>query len=173
LGNGNDASGKIDCVPNIEEKYISFSKSIYEDENGKKKFKYKIRFIDSFKFMSTSLDKLANILSACAQTKRDENQFKHTRQTFGDEQCEHLMRKGDYSYDYVDCLDKLDEKQLPPKEALYSKLSGCHISNEDYEHAQNVWKHFSIQTMKDYHNLYLKTDVLLLAEMFENFRDIA
>jgi len=84
--------------------------------------------------MSTSLDKLVNNLSPCVQTKRDENQFKHTRQTFGDEQCEFLTRKGVYSYDYVDCLDKLDEKQ-PPKEALYSKMSGCHISNEDYEHA--------------------------------------
>jgi len=51
--------GNIDCIPNMEEKYISFSKSI-QDEEGK--LKYKLRFLDSFKFMTSSLDKLVNNL---------------------------------------------------------------------------------------------------------------
>ena len=68
--------GNIDCIPNNEKKYISFSKSINDyDENGTKKFKYKIRFIDSFMFMSTSLDKLVNNLSATVES----NQFNHVK----------------------------------------------------------------------------------------------
>ena len=119
--------GNSDCILNNEEKYISFSRSIYDDE---KKFKYKIRFIDSYKFMDSNLDKLAN--------NQNENQFKHIRQTFNDEQCRLSTRKGVYPYDYIDCLDKLDEKQLPPK-AFYSRLYDSDITDEDYEHAQNVW----------------------------------
>jgi len=152
--------GNSDCILNNEEKYISFSRSIYGDE---KKFKYKIRFIDSYKFMDSNLDKLAN--------NQNENQFKHIRQTFNDEQCRLSTRKGVYPYDYIDCLDKLDEKQLPPK-AFYSRLYDSDITDEDYEHAQNVWKRFDIQTMRDYHNLCLKTDVLLLSDVFEGFRTV-
>jgi len=51
-------------------------------------------------------------------------------------------------------------------------LNGCDISNEDYEYTQNVWKHLEMQKFKEYHDLYLKTDVLLLADVFENFQDI-
>ena len=115
--------------------------------------------------MWTSLDKLVKNFN--------ENQFKHTRQIFGasGEDCELLLRKGVYSYDCVDCRDK---KQLPPKEACYSKLNDSEISDEDYEHAQKVWKYVDMKTMRyfNYHNLYLKTNVLLLADVFENFRDL-
>ena len=62
-------------------------------------------------------------------------------------------------------------KQLPPKEAFYSKLNDDHISNEDYEHAQKVWEAFDCKILKDYHDLYLKSDVILLADVFETFRD--
>ena len=55
--------------------------------------------------------------------------------------------------------DKLDETQLPPKEAFFSKLTNEHISDADYERAQNIWNHFEIKTMGEYHDLYLKTDV--------------
>ena len=82
------------------------------------------------------------------------------------------MRKGVYPYDYVDNLDRLSETQLPPKEAFYSRLNKSHISDEDYSHAQKVWKDFSCKTMRDYHDLYLKSDVLLLADVFETFRDV-
>ena len=83
-----------------------------------------------------------------------------------------LKRKGVYPYDYVDRLDRLSETQLPPKEAFYSRLSGDNISDEDYEHAQNVWEAFDCKTIKDYHDLYLKSDVILLADVFETFRDL-
>ena len=83
-----------------------------------------------------------------------------------------LARKGVYPYEYMDSLEKLKETALPPKEAFYSRLNDGSISDEDYAHAQNVWKTFKMKYFKDYHKLYNKVDVLLLADVFENFRNI-
>ena len=58
----------------------------------------------------------------------------------------------------MDSFEKMDEAQLPPKEAFYSKLTDSNISDEDYEHAQNVWRNFNIRTMRDSHNLYAEYD---------------
>jgi len=66
----------------------------------------------------------------------------------------------------------LNETQLPLKTAFYSKLNETEISDEDYEHAQTVWKEFECKTIRDYHDLYNVSDVLLLADIFENFRDV-
>ena len=82
-----------------------------------------------------------------------------------------MTRKGVYPYDYMDGIEKFSE-QLPPQKEFYSKLNDCGISDEDYEHAQKIWKEFEIQNMGEYHDLYLKTDVLLLADVFEEFRKI-
>ena len=81
-----------------------------------------------------------------------------------------LTRKGCYPYDYVSPIDILKETKLPSKEAFYSKLYDEEISEEDYQHAINVWNTFKCQTLQDYQDLYLKSDVLLLADVFENFR---
>ena len=72
----------------------------------------------------------------------------------------------------MDTPEKLKETQLPPKEAFYSGLNDEGISDKNYEHAQEVWKTFEIKNLEDYHNLYNRVDVLLLADVFENFRDI-
>ena len=75
-----------------------------------------------------------------------------------------LKRKGVYPYDYMDCFEKLSETTLPPIERFYSDLQLYNCT-----HAQKVWETFEMETLQDYHDLYLKTDVLLLADVFENF----
>ena len=72
----------------------------------------------------------------------------------------------------MDSLERFKENKLPPKEAFYSRLTGEGISNEDYERVKKVWKVFGMKTLQDYHDLYNVTDVLLLADVFENFRNI-
>ena len=86
------------------------------------------------------------------------------------ENTELLTRKGVFPYDYVSSLEKLDEHQLPPKKEFYSKLNDEDISDEDYQHALNVFQKFNCKSIRDYHDLYLKSDVLLLSDVFENFR---
>ena len=85
-------------------------------------------------------------------------QGKHLR-----DDCKLLLQKGVFPCDWFDSFEKLSEKQLPPQEAFHSKLNGCDITDEDYEHAKKVWKHFRMKRFCEYHDLYLKTDVLLLA----------
>ena len=123
--------------------------------------KFEIRFIDSFKFLQTSL---ANIVSNL-QPSDFSNLQKNVKNN-----SSLLTRKGLYPYNYVTSIDKLKETKLPPKEAFYSKLYNEEISDEDYQHAHNVWNTFNCQNLQDYHDLYLKSDVLLLADVFENFR---
>ena len=69
-------------------------------------------------------------------------------------------------------MKKLDETSIPPKEAFYFKLTGEGITDEDNQHAETVWKEFDIESMWNYHNLYHLSDVLLSADIFENFRNI-
>ena len=65
----------------------------------------------------------------------------------------------------------LNETSLPPKKAFYSKLNLEDITDKDYNHAQNVWKVFGINNLGEYHDLYVQCDTLLLADIFEKFRD--
>ena len=82
-----------------------------------------------------------------------------------------LSRKGIYPYKCMDSPKKLKETHLPPKEVFYSRLNDEGISDENYAHAQKVWKMFEMKNLEDYHNLY-RVDVLLLSDIFENFRNI-
>ena len=81
-----------------------------------------------------------------------------------------MKQNGVYPYDYMDCFNKFNDTQLPSKEDFYSILSDEHISDEDYKHAENVWNTFNLTSMGEYHDLYLKSDILLLADVFESFR---
>ena len=163
-------SEKIKCIPCNEEKYISFSREVivgeyFSLEKGKKvPVKRELRFIDSFRFMASSLDTLSKNLS--------KQQCKNIGSKYSGKKLDLLLRKGVYPYDYVSSLERLDETKLPPKEAFYSKLNDCGISDEDYKHAHTVWNEFGCKTFRDYHNLYNVSDVLLLADVFENFRDV-
>ena len=161
--------GNIDCIPNNEEKYISFTKNIEVGWylNKKKDFlpvNWKIRFIDSFKFMSTSLDRLVGNLP--------EEAFTNLEKYYTSDKLTLVKRKGVYPYEYMDSLERFEETKLPPKEAFYSNLKNEGISDEDYTHAKKVWDVFKMEHLQDYHNLYNETDVLLLADVFENFRNL-
>ena len=86
------------------------------------------------------------------------------------DQFQLLLRKGVYPYDFVSSSAIFNETSLPPKYELYNKLSDTDVSDTDYEHAQTVWNMFQMTDFGQYHDLYLKTDVILLADVFENFR---
>jgi len=86
------------------------------------------------------------------------------------EQFKLLLRKGVYPYEYMDEPERMDESNLPPQDKFFSRLTDSDISDEDYKHAQTVWTKFAMSTMRDYHDLYLKSDVILLADVFEEFR---
>ena len=144
------SNGDIDCIPNNEEKYISFSKKIQVGTYSKKALDadgdvfyeqkpiyHTIRFIDSFKFMATSLEKLANNLP--------EDDIINLSLYYSGDKFNLLARKGVYPYEYMDSLEKLEETKLPPKEAFYSRLNDGGISDEDYAHAQKVWKTFKMK----------------------------
>ena len=81
-----------------------------------------------------------------------------------------LLRKSVYPYGYMDEWNKFDEKELPVKESFYSNLTMEDISNTDYKHANNVFKKFDLNNLGDYHDLYVRSNTLLLADIFENFR---
>ena len=81
-----------------------------------------------------------------------------------------LLRKSVYPYGYMDEWNKFDEKELPVKESFYSNLTMEDISNTDYKHANNVFKKFDLYNLGDYHDLYVRSNTLLLADIFENFR---
>ena len=135
----------------------------YENKKGEIK-NHKIRFIDSFKFMAASLDSLVNNLPETA--------FNNLKRHYMGDKFNLVKRKGVYPYEYMDSLERFKETKLPPKEAFYSRLTEEDISDEDYTHAQKVWNVFEIKSMEGYHNLYNETDVLLLADVFESFRNI-
>ena len=134
------------------EKYMAF----YLDKH--------LAFIDSFQFMSSSLANLAKNLP--------DNKYIYTSEAFGGEKVALMKEKGVYPYDYMDAVEKFAEKRLPKREDFYSLLTDEDISDEEYRHAQKVWDTFGIENMGQYHDLYLKSDVLLQADVFQNFRKI-
>jgi len=81
-----------------------------------------------------------------------------------------MKRKGVYPYEFMSSFDRFNMTELPPIEAFYSSVSDKSVSAGEYEYAQKVWKDMGVSTMGEYHDLYLKTDVLLLTDVFENFR---
>ena len=163
----------IKCIPNNDEKYISFSlrfelKRITKwDPKGEEWIEvvipHEIRFLDSFKFTLAGLDGLVKNLSL--------EDLKETNRFFG-EKIDLVSRKGVYPYEYMDDFEKFKKQSLPKKTSFFSRLKQEKVSDEDFEHAQKVWKEFELKNMGDFHDLYLKTDVLLLADVMENFRKL-
>ena len=82
-----------------------------------------------------------------------------------------LLRKGVYPYEYLDSWEKFNEKPLPSKKIFYSNLNMENIDDIDYRHGNNVFKRFKLKNLGEYHDLYVQSDTLLLADVFENFRN--
>ena len=99
------------------------------------------------------------------------NDFGNLRVEHNDEQFRLLLRKGVYLYEYMTSWKKFTETKLPLKEAFHNFVKMSDISESDYEHAQKVWRAFDSKNLGEYHNLYLKTDIILLANVFEKFRN--
>ena len=118
-------------------------------------------FIESMQFMKLSLDSSVKNLS--------DNEFKYLSQEFSGEFLELIKQKGVYPYENMDRFKKFFEDKLPVKCKFYSSLKDECISEKDYLHPINIWNVFEINTMCACHDLYLQTDVLLLADVFEKF----
>ena len=82
------------------------------------------------------------------------------------------MQKGVYSYEYMSDWKSFNETSLHEKEDFYSHLNMEDITDADYAHAKRVCKDFEIKNLGEYHDLYVQSNTLLLADVFENFRNI-
>jgi len=156
---GDGDNNRISVIANTEEKYISFSRYINNS--------FSVRFVDTCRFMASSLAHLAENL-----TSANFDKFREVAKVFAPSEMQLVTRKGVYPYEYTDSWDKLLVPSLPDRCLFYSALTETHASDEDYDHATRVWNHFGCTTLGAYSDLYLKVDVLLSADVFENFRDI-
>ena len=140
----------INTIPNNIEKYMAFMSGNH------------LTFIDSFQFMSSSLDRLVSNLPKEA--------LKYTSEVFKGKKLNLMSQKGVYPCDHIDSFEKFDQTELPTKDQFYSVLNDQHVTDDEYDHAKKVWKTFKIKTMGEYYDLYLGSDALLLTDVFENFR---
>ena len=186
---------KLECIPNNEENYISFSLRLdpnhkeyhynsSTDETYEKTLKYdciqELRFLDSYAFLASSLDKLASNLPDDALI----NLCQGLNIEIGSDKFKVARNKGLYPYEWIngDIISKMAITSLPPIECFNNKLNGGKIGNnpefissvsiKEYEYAKNAWEVFGCRTFEDYHTLYLKMDVLLLCDIIQNFREL-
>ena len=203
--------GSFDCLGENTEKYIPFSVPLKTKiENKDIEITYQIKFIDSYRFMSSSLSKLVDNLSEgihnnkCVDCNSCLDYFKiknkklllkcfncnaYYRKKFNKDLIKKLkntcsfcnnhinkfvslLRKGVYPYEYVDNWERFSEISLPSKEDFCSNLNMEDINDIDYRHANNVFKRFELENLGQYHDLYVQSDTLLLADVFENVRDM-
>ncbi len=154
---------------NFENKFSALSQAGDKFMN----FSYnRISYMDSLKFMKESLEKLVkNVLKSGMDKFKNFNSFEKFLNIDNDMK-QVLLQKGEFPYDYFKHPNIFNETQLPSKESFFNKLTNSPIKDEDYDKAWKVWLKMGCKTFKDYHDLYLYQDVLLLADVFENFRDV-
>ena len=140
----------INAITNNMEKYMAFMLGNH------------LTFIDNFQFMSSSLDKLVSNIP--------KGDLIYTSKAFKGKRLNLMSQKGVYPYDFMDSFEKFNQTELPNKDQFYSILNDQHITDDEYDHANKVWNTFMIKTMGKYHGLYLVSDLLLLTDVFENFR---
>ena len=139
---------KVSVIPNGLEKHMNFTL------NGN------IVFIDSILFLISSSDKLVKNLSS--------EDFKYLSEVFSCEKLKLVKQKGIYLDGYFNSFGRFKESKLPDIDKSFSSLKHCGISEKEYQRAYDVWKVFGIKNVGQYHDLYLKTDVLL-CDVFEKF----
>ena len=209
---------EFECLGENTEKYITFSVPVKKevtkkDKNGNDKIikiSHKIKFIDSYRFMSTSLSNLVSNLSeglhndrcidckSCldSMTTKDEQLIfrcfrckKNYEKNFNEDLIQRfantyefcngdlnkfilLLRKGFYPYEYMDSWQRFDGTSLPDLEAFYSNLNMEDITDVDYRHRKTLFEYLINKNLGDYHDLYVQSDTLLVADVFENFRNM-
>ena len=203
-------NGNFECLGENTEKYITFSAQIKKKiENKDIETTYKIKFIDSYRFMSSSLSKLSDNLSeglhnnkcldceSCLHYMKTKNEKlilkcfnckQNYEKDFNKELIQRLastyefcngnlnkfillLRKGVYPYEYMHNWEIFDETSLPNKKSFYSNLNIKSIDDIDYRHGNKMFKRFKLKNLGEYHDLYVQSDTLLLANVFENFRN--
>ena len=140
---------KVSAIPNGLEKYMGFT------------INTNLVFIDSMQLINSSLDSLVKNLS--------DKDFKYFSEEFSGEFFELVKQKGVYPYEYMDSFKKFCENKLPDRCKFFSSLKDKRISEKDYLKSNNIWNVFKVNTMGDYHGVYLKAVVLLLADVIEKF----
>ena len=197
--------GNFECLGENTGKYITFSVPMKKRiENKDMEITYKIKFVDNFRFMATSLSKLVDNLTEgihndkyincksdisymkaidetlifrcfnCKKNyKKEINKELIERFSSTYEFCDKdlnkfimLLRKGVYPYEYMGQWDKFNEELTPSKESFYSSLTLENITEVDYIHAKNIFKTFKLNNLGDYHDLYVRSDTLLLVDVF-------
>ena len=149
-------SKKVNIIPETIEKY----KSVLTEH---------FIFIDSFNFLSSSLEKLIE-----STKSEDKDAFKQLKKEFPDNnQFNLLLRKGQYFYDYATSFEIFSETVFPKRKSFFNILRDEKISKEDYQHAKKVYKAFKCKSLLDYMQLYVATDTILLCDVFEHFRNLA
>ena len=202
--------GNFECLGENTEKYVTFSALIKKKIEKKYiEITYKIKFIDSYRFMSMPLSKLIDNLlegihnNKCAdcesclnyiKTKNEKlilkcfNCKQYYEKGFNKELIKRfastyefcngnlnkfilLLRKGVYPYQYMDNWERFDETLLPSKESFYSNLNVENIDDINYRYGNNMFKRFKLKNLGECHDLCVQSDTLLLADVFENFRN--
>ena len=149
-----EKDSKINCIANTTEKLLTFQIGSF-------------KFIDSISFLPTSLDDLVETLKKAGTDK-----FTHFNNRFTSNR-DLLLQKGVYPYDYMNSFERFKETSLPSIDAFYNNSEKKVLPLESYKHAQEVWDKLNITNLGEYHDLYLTTDVLLLADCFEEYRKSA
>jgi len=156
---------EIEVIPQTTEKYMNLTAKIPVDKTKEGRPVYfKVIFLDSYQFMASSLANLVNNLDSLPFTEVLQRDHPNLTNDI-------IKRKGVFPYSYFDSLTKLQETSLPPRSAFTNDLNGEECSEEDYRFAQRAWQEFDCQNFGDYLMVYLKLDVILLACVFEKFRE--
>ena len=157
---------ELGVVAQSKEKFMTIRVRVPVDKNKEGgNIYFDIVFLDSYQFMSSSLDKLSSNLLQLNHTNKIKNKY-------SDVSDETIRHKGVFPYSYFNSLERLEETTLPSIDKFKNDLTGEECSNNDYRRAERAWTEFNCKNFKDYMLSYLELDVYLLADVFEEFRKV-